>query len=124
MRTEMALQNRIALYDRRFSVFRAARAYLADVVANGHVTMSKAFELLRETAQAEFLLDPEIDAYLRKIYTKSVEMFGLQEQVSALPDGPSLKRASLEGQRLEIVKWMLEQEPIVTQRFRQYLRIP
>lgn len=124
MRKELALQNKIALYERRFSVFRASRAYLADVVANGRVDMSAAFEFLRETAHAEFLLDCEIDAHMREIYRKSVEMFGLQEQVKALPDGPSQQRVAIEGKRLDIVQWMLKQEPTITQQFRRYLRIP
>lgn len=109
------------LFDRRYVVFAAARAFLADICAHAASSESalRAFEL--GTADAAFFYGDDILTYLAGLRTKAYELQGIIDTLPA--HGVGDQRTNLVAAKWDRVKWMHQQFELLTATFLPYLRL-
>ncbi|MGM0519096.1 MAG: hypothetical protein ACQERD_05600 [Campylobacterota bacterium] len=101
------------LYDRRMIVFKHMKTYLSEIMRDGSVSYDRAMKFNFDTSEAIFLLDDKINARIKKIYEKSIDLAQLQEQLypkdgsRGLPVGG--KRSEVSNKKDETLKWLTYQ---------------
>ena len=73
------------LYDRRFSVFQAARKFLAEVMTHGYPSDDQIRNYVVGTADAIFSLNDDVAQYLEEIRTKSIYLQEYKKMLKSLP---------------------------------------
>jgi hypothetical protein len=66
--------NKHSLYEKRIRVYLSIMHFLSVVAIEGRVDLDKAFVLLRETNETEFLFGPEVQTLVEEIYQKGIEL--------------------------------------------------
>ena len=75
------------LYQKRLEVCLSLRKFLSDIAVNGNTDLGKAFQLLRDTKESEFLFRPEVGKFVDGVYTKAIRFRRLTEKENALLAG-------------------------------------
>jgi hypothetical protein len=111
------------LYDRRFAIFNAARRFLSIIARDARVNSDGLREFSLGTADAVFLTNRTIAAYLEEIRRRAIEVQILSAELEGEPVGP--ERSGLVQKRSEHLRWLrdqLEKDDLV-ERFRPLLTL-
>jgi hypothetical protein len=94
---------KLALYDRRFRVYAAARTLISAAVANRGLNHSEIQVFLAETKEADFLFKPAVATHLIAMYKKANEFHALNARVAELPIGDAL--TAVVKQERGVMEW-------------------
>jgi hypothetical protein len=112
---------RLNLYDRRFTVFQAAR----DILGMMYTTVSddtKLFHLLSQTRGAEFLFGSEITDYIDDLYRHASRLSDAHKNLMGiLGTAPPDTRKRLADVESEEVKWATAEAGVIAKKFKKYL---
>jgi hypothetical protein len=116
------------LYERRFTVFKAVKAFYEDIGTAGTAKYGMVMKFNAAAAETEFLFGDEITEHIEELYKKGMDLASLQEKMypssggSGLPVGPERSRVAEEHSKL--VLWFLQDGIAETRkRFRKYLAV-
>jgi hypothetical protein len=110
------------LYDRRLKIFEAAKALLVAVQDNGTLSVDEYFAFIKDTANAVFLLKPNVADYLKTLGSRAVRLRLIQNQLkSDQIDQPT--RAQLADKAAEMELWFNEQFNVLIEEFKPSLRL-
>lgn len=112
------------LYEKRFSVFDAARRLLIKVVQDDHVESSEVIKFNIETADAVFLFNKDIDDYLNTLRKKILRLRVLRTQEKAADEaGDEQKRNHLIDLESNLHIALSNELPTMVEKFKPYLRL-
>lgn len=117
-------QNRLKLdlFDRRFSVFDAARNLIASVVTRGKATDEELFKFLSGTREAKWLSNADIAEYLDKqLYRKALDLKCLDSELKGAPVGE--ERSKNVRKQSELKDWILQQYNVLDEKFSPFLNL-
>ncbi len=83
---------KLALFDKRFAVFSAAREFLRLITRTTKIEMKDLSEYLGDTQDAAFLFDEKIADHLIGLYQKAVDLQTTQKIYEPLPVGEERER--------------------------------
>ncbi|MEO6024421.1 MAG: hypothetical protein ABIP64_15155 [Burkholderiales bacterium] len=110
------------LFSRRFSVYDAARTFIATVVIKGEAIDDAFNAFVAGTREARWLFDEPLDAYLRKeLDQKATELQCLNDQMAGLSAGEELTAKG--SQRIEIKKWFYAQHDVLEAKCHPFLKL-
>jgi hypothetical protein len=108
---------RLALYDKRYAVFRFTMEYISSVVQDTTMSADRLSRFLAQTRESEFLFHQEIHAFMKSLYSKGTDLLTIEAERS---DDERAKNAE---KKREILKWFGDQLAVATCRFGRYLRV-
>lgn len=110
------------LFERRFSVYDAARTLLSSIMTSGKAKDEELFKFLSGTREAKWLLDANVAEYLDKeLYHKGCGLQCLASKLEGLPDGE--ERNSNVHKEAEIKKWFFKQHEVLDEKFSPFLKL-
>lgn len=110
------------LFERRFSVYDAARTMLGSIMTSGKAKDEELFKFLSGTREAKWLLNANVAEYLDKeIYHKILDLQCLAAELEGLPVGE--ERSSNVHKQAEIKKWIIKQYEVLDEKFSPFLRL-
>jgi hypothetical protein len=117
-----AVRLRHDLYDRQFAIFQNTREFLSYIMLHGQIedaALIQRFAL--GTADAVFLLDDDLTAYLETIRVRAIELRRLgivmsQHTHTSSPDHPADEEANL-------LNWFNEQFVVLVEKFKPLLTL-
>ncbi|WP_156938941.1 hypothetical protein [Deefgea rivuli] len=110
------------LFDKRFKVYRQCCAFVSSVVSNGEVLEEVRINFMRETLEARWLFDKDLDRYLiDEIHGKAVELQVLEAMFDA--DLARDERNENLAQQSNIKRWFNNQFTVLESRFEKYLNL-
>lgn len=113
---------KLDLFDRRFSVFEAARSLIASIMTSGKAKDEDVFKFLLATREAKWLLDVSIAEYLDKqLYDKAIDLQTLDAELEGVPVGE--ERTKNVSSQSEIKKWFAAQYKVLDEKFSPYLQL-
>ena len=113
---------KLDLFDRRFSVFEAARSLIASIMTSGKAKDEDVFKFLLATREAKWLLDVSIAEYLDKqLYDKAIDLQTLDAELEGVPVGE--ERTKNVSEQSEIKKWFAAQYKVLDEKFSPYLQL-
>jgi hypothetical protein len=111
---------KLDLFEKRFTVFAAARRLLTHVLCHGNVSREHFFEYRTSVGEATFLFESAITDYLDSIDKKALQLWTLTEEMKPLPVGE--ERSRVAGEISQTVGWLINQLPQLKIRFGPYLK--
>jgi len=111
---------KLDLFEKRFSVFAAARLFLSKVTQNAGVSTEDYWQYRGAVAEATFLFDEDVIAFLDEIDSRAVHLWTVEEEMKGTPDGPN--REMLAGRVREEVNWLTSQLPMLKPTFEPYMK--
>lgn len=113
---------KLDLFERRFSVYDAARNLIGSIMTSGKAKNDEIYKFLSGTREAKWLLNPEIANYLDKqLYVKAIELQALDAELEGVPVGT--ERSSNVKQQSEIKRWIVEQYDVLDEKFSSLLKL-
>lgn len=113
---------KLDLFEKRFSVYDAARKLLSSIMTSGKAKDENIFAFLSGTREAKWLLNSDIADYLEEqIYHKAIELQTLSSELEGMPVGE--ERSANVQKQSEIKKWMLKQFEVLDEKFAPFLRL-
>lgn len=113
---------KLDLFERRFSVYDAARRLLASIMTSGKAKDEETFKFLSGTREAKWLLNADIAEYLDKqIYHKAIDLQTLDAELEGVPVGE--ERSANVRKQSEIKTWMLKQYEVLDEKFTPFLKL-
>jgi hypothetical protein len=110
------------LYDRRFTIFEAARNFLVhQIYVYGNVSDESYKSYFKGTADALFLLDDTVADYLEDIRTKGLRLKWLNEKIRSIEAGDERIKATADEN--EMLNWFYDQEEGLIEKFKPFLMI-
>jgi hypothetical protein len=109
------------LYDRRYAVFDAVRAFLDEAIRSQIVSPETFRMFALKTADAEFLFDDGLAAYLREMRehaSKAQAIYITMQQI-----GPGDQKAAAFSAASEHTMWLINQIDGLAARFRPFLML-
>jgi len=108
------------LFDRRFTVYEAARNFLASVMTSGRAKEEEIYKFLLATREAKWLLNNEVAEYLEnELYHNALDLQVLQAELEGVPVGE--ERSTIVHKQSEIKKWFYAQYAVLDQKFSPFL---
>lgn len=108
------------LFDRRFSVYDAARNLIASILTFGKVKDEDLIKFLSGTREAKWLLDSDVADYLEKIlYHKALELQLIETNMTDI--GVEVERNLLIQRKTELKKWFSHQYNVLDTKFSPFL---
>src|SRR2546427_1797405 len=77
---------RLALYDKRYPVYKSTMRYVSLIVENGAVTAAQLVLFLREARENEFLFHQEIHAFMKSLHSKGADLLTTENLAKAERD--------------------------------------
>lgn len=111
----------IELYEKRRSVFEAARKFLARVAAQASATDQDIREYTIGTADAVFLFDDDVAKYLHTIRSKAIQAKSLREVADPL--SPGEEKANYVKEAFERLTWLGDQLDSLVETFKPWLAL-
>ena len=105
------------LFPRRIELFDIISHYIADILRHGKVGQGKEAQFLRNTRNAFFIFDKDIEEYVDKIYKKSIELQLLQSSLTG-----DASRNNMDNQT-RIEGWFKEELNGIRPKFQKYLSL-
>lgn len=105
-------QLRLALFDRRMSIFDSATKLMKAAINQKNLGTEEIFTFAWETRQCEFLFGQDIVAYLKEVLTKAAKMH------EELFTGQNPARVT------ELVTWFIAQMDEAKKKFGKYMEFP
>lgn len=113
---------KLDLFERRFSVYEAARNLLASIMTSGKAKDEEIFKFMVATREAKWVLDAQVAEYLDKeLYHRAIELQCLSSELEGVPVGE--ERAANVRKQSEIKKWFLAQYDVLDEHFAPFLRL-
>ncbi len=113
---------KLDLFDRRFSVYEAARNLLASIMTSGKAKDEEIFKFMVATREAKWVLNAQVDEYLNKqLYHKALDLQTLSSELGGVPVGE--ERTSNVNRQSEIKKWFLAQYDVLDEHFSPFLQL-
>ena len=113
------------VYERRLAVFRGLMEFISTIEREAYVTGADLANLVKATAEKEFLFDADICDWLEELYRKSVRNWTnslrLNDTQTPLTKGP--ERDKVVDENTEFLKWLREQIPLVRDKFAKHLKL-
>lgn len=109
------------LYDRRYAVFQAVRRFLDEASVRRIVSPETFRAFALGTADAAFLFDDRLAAYLREMRERAAKAQSIFTVMENMPVGDEKARASAAAG--EHVTWLMQQIDGLTERFRPFLTL-
>lgn len=88
---------RLDLFDRRFAVYDAARSFLGSIATSGKVKEDALTKYLLGTREARWLLNKDIEEFLRAIYVDAVHHQATDEELNSANPGDREKLARIKA---------------------------
>jgi len=110
---------RLDLFDRRYKVYDATRAFLSVIVANENFDNSQLFTFYAGISDAGFLFDAAVVDYLEQIKTRAIDMRLKNKLLGNLSNDD--ERAHLAQAETEQLLWLSEQLKVMGKVFTPYL---
>jgi hypothetical protein len=111
----------LALYEKRYAVFRFTMEYITSVVQDTTMTADRLSRFLAQTRESEFLFHQEIDAFMKTLHSKGNDLLTTQSDIKAERD--EAQRAKYVETHRQILNWFGDQLAVATRRFGRYLRV-
>jgi len=112
---------KLAVYDKRYAVYRSTMEYITSVLQDTTMTTDRLSRFLAQTRESEFLFHKEIHAFMKSLYSKGTDLLTIQSDIKAEKD--EAQRAKYVKTERQIVKWFGDQLAVATRRLGRYLRI-
>ncbi|MEM5406200.1 hypothetical protein [Paraburkholderia unamae] len=113
---------KLDLFEKRFSVYDAARRMLASVMTSGKVRDEELFKFMVATREAKWLLSNDVARYLDEVLRRRMlELQTLDSELEGLAVGPD--RSANVKKQTEIKNWLASQIETLDGKFDQYLRL-
>jgi hypothetical protein len=113
---------KLDLFDRRFSVFEAARSLIGSILTSGKVKDEELCKFLFGTREAKWLLDASVAEYIDKqIYHKAIDLQTLAAELEGVPVGE--ERSKNVYAQADIKKWFAAQYGVLEEKFSSYLQL-
>jgi hypothetical protein len=109
------------LYDRRFAVFQAARKFLVEVMRQNHPSEDQIRAYVVGTADAVFLLNADVAAYLEEIRERGSRLATINKVLQPLPVGD--QRSALAREDEDLFDWMMRQPVGLVAKFKPFLAL-
>ncbi|MDO8464209.1 MAG: hypothetical protein Q7S46_03010 [Gallionella sp.] len=110
------------LFERRFSVYDAAKTLLESIMTSGKAKDEELFKFLSGTREAKWLLDANVAEYLDKeLYCQALDLQCLASELEGLPIGE--EKSSNDHKRAEIKKWFSKQYEVLDEKFSPFLKL-
>jgi uncharacterized membrane protein YwzB len=108
------------LFDRRYSIYEAARVLLIAIVKNGNASDAEMLIFVLATRESKWLLNSDVAKYLEDDFLhKAIDLQTLQtERENALTDD---ERANISKKQSEIKKWFIVQPAVLGEKFTPFL---
>jgi len=109
------------VYDRKIQVYRTVRDFLSLILRDADVTTDNLLTFARDTDEARFIFDKELEEFLRELYKRAVSLHYTNKRLAdrQLPVGQ--ERSRLADENAEVLKWFLDQLEVSREHF--YKRI-
>lgn len=117
-------QNKLKLdfFDRRFSVFEAARTLITSILTSGTAKDEELLKFLFATREAKWLLDTSVAEYLNEqLYFKAIDLQTLAAELEGVPVGE--ERAKNVRAQADVKKWFAAQHKVLDEKFSPYLQL-
>jgi hypothetical protein len=117
-------QNRLKLdlFERRFSIYEAARNLLSSIMTSGKAKDEEVFKYMAATREAKWLLNASIAEYVDKdLYHKAIYLQTLAAELEGVPVG-EVRTKNVYAQA-EIKKWFMAQYEVLDEKFAPYLQL-
>lgn len=113
---------KLDLFDRRFSVYEAARNLLASIMTSGKAKDEEIFKFMVATREAKWVLNAQVAEYLDKqLYHKAIDLQILSSELEGVPVGE--ERTTNVRKQSEIKKWFLAQYDVLDEHFAPFLQL-
>jgi hypothetical protein len=110
------------LFDRRLSVYDAARTLIGTIMSSGTVTHEDLMKFLAGTREAKWLFDDDVAKYFDDdMWKNAIDLECLQNELEPLPVGEE-RMTNVKRQR-EIKDWFRAQYKVLDSKMGQYLRL-
>ncbi len=116
------LKLRLDKYDRRLRVYQEIIKVLSVEVRDADVKLDDLVKFRAETAEADFLFDPDIPTYVDQIYQHGLKIWHANTERREKTPGSYMPGAVAEELNSEL-KWILAQFAVAKEKFRKYLDI-
>jgi hypothetical protein len=108
------------LFNRRIELFDRISHYIADILCHGNVGQGEEAKFLRNTRNAFFIFDKDIEEYVDKIYSKSIKLQAFGNLQNSLVGDELIN--NLDNQR-RIKDWFKEELNGIRLKFQKYLSL-
>lgn len=113
---------KLDLFDRRFSVYEAARTLLASIMTSGKAKDEEVFKFIFATREAKWLLNASVAEYLDKqLYHKALDLQTLASELEGVGVGD--ERTKNVRAQADIKKWFMAQYEVLDEKFAPYLQL-
>ena len=113
---------KLDLFDRRFSVYEAARTLLASIMTSGKAKDEEVFKFMVATREAKWLLNASVAEYLDKqLYNKAIVLQTLTSELEGVGVG-EVRTKNVHAQA-EIKRWFMAQYEVLDEKFAPYLQL-
>ncbi|MBC7160507.1 MAG: hypothetical protein H5U26_00145 [Immundisolibacter sp.] len=113
---------KLDLFDRRFTVYDAARTLIGRVLTQSHAKNDQILEFLTGTREARFLLDKQIAEYLfKEFHLKAILLLTLHSELEGSPGGTE-RTKNIEHRR-EVRNWFEQQYDVLDEKFSKYIQL-
>lgn len=106
------------LFPRRLELFDRISHYIADILRYGNVQQGEEMQFLRNTRNAFFIFDKDIEEYVDKIYKKSIDLQTLCSLQKSLA-GDALENNVVSQRRIK--DWFVAELNGIRPKFQKYL---
>lgn len=111
------------LYDRRFKIYEAARALVVAVFRRVNVSDDEFFSFVSGTADAVFLLGPDMVVYLDEMRAKALQLRQLNRLINEPPPIPEPDQATAPREKANLGTWFVAQNEVLIEKFRLFLAL-
>lgn len=113
---------KLDLFDRRFSVYHAARELLASIMTSGRAKDPEVIKFVMATREAKWLLNDDVAEYLDKqIYHKAIDLQRLEAELEGV--GVGTVRSKNVQEQADIKKWFVRQYEVLDEKFDPFLTL-
>lgn len=113
---------KLDLFERRFSVYEAARNLLGSIITSGKAKDEEIFKFMVATREAKWVLNAQVAEYLDKqLYHKAIDLQTLSSVLEGVPMGE--ERTTNVHKQAEIKKWFLAQYDVLDEYFEPFLQL-
>jgi hypothetical protein len=115
-------QLRQNVYDRRFAVYQSAKALLIALQNNGALSGDDYMTYRRGTADAVFLLDAGVVAYLQQLRERAERLLLLRDLIKEKTSGIDAYHSHVD-ESAKIESWFLKQFDVLLSKFQPSMRL-
>lgn len=112
---------RLALYEKRFAVYKSTRDFLDDIKSKASVNNDELFAFNHDSRDMVFLFGDEVKMHLDNLFYKAVDLNTIGSQMKSQGEGERLNELVKDSG--ELFKWFMKQHDITRDLFAEYLKV-